>query len=50
MGVVAVSSATTLVSPRMPCLAATYAALWADATRPCVDAVLTMRPQFFALM
>src|SRR6516164_6370964 len=40
----AVSSAVTLVSPTMPCFAATYADLNADATKPCAEAMLMMRP------
>ena len=44
MGERASSSATTLVSPMSPCLAATYADLVADATRPCAEAMLTTRP------
>ncbi len=45
MPVAAVSSATTLVSPISPCLAATYADFSTEATIPCADAMLTMRPQ-----
>src|SRR5436190_5968055 len=46
----AVSSATTLVKPSSPCFAATYAALVADATTPCAEAMLTMRPKPRRLM
>jgi hypothetical protein len=44
----AVSSAVTLVSPTIPCLAATYADLYGDATKSCADAILMMRPHLFA--
>ncbi len=45
MPVEAVSSATTLVRPTSPCLAATYADFSTEATSPCAEAMLTMRPQ-----
>src|SRR5574344_1193915 len=48
--VVAFSSAVTLVKPTMPCLAATYALFCAEATSPCTDATLMMRPQPAASM
>jgi hypothetical protein len=43
--VVAVSSATPLVKPTTPCLDATYADLSTEATNPCTDAMLMIRPQ-----
>ena len=41
----AVSSAVTFVNPTNPCLAATYADLKGEATSPCAEAMLTIRPQ-----
>src|SRR5579862_5347724 len=41
---VAVSSATVLVMPAMPCFAAMYATLKGEATSECADAVEMMRP------
>jgi hypothetical protein len=41
----AASRAAVLVRPRRPCLAVTYAALFRDATRPCTEATLMIRPQ-----
>src|SRR5580658_8196997 len=41
---VAVSSATVLVRPAIPCLADTYATLNGEATNECAEAVLMMRP------
>jgi len=46
----ATSSATVLVRPAMPCLAATYALLKGEATSACAEAMLMMRPQRFAFM
>src|SRR2546425_12023433 len=46
----ATSSATVLVSPAMPCLAATYADLNGLATSACAEAMLMMRPHFFAFI
>src|SRR6266404_8231072 len=40
----ATSSATVLVRPAMPCLAATYADLNGLATSACAEAMLMMRP------
>ena len=34
----------------MPCFAATYAALYGLATSACADAMLTIRPHFFAFI
>jgi hypothetical protein len=50
MPCVATSSATVLVSPAMPCLAATYADLYGLATSACADAILTIRPHFFSFI
>ncbi|MNF08880.1 hypothetical protein D3C80_2094070 [compost metagenome] len=47
---VAVSRPTTLVRPITPCLAATYAALPVEPTKPCTEAILTIRPQLRARM
>ena len=47
---VAFSSAVTLVRPTTPCLAATYADFSAEATKPCTEATLMMRPQLAACM
>src|SRR5215510_9953748 len=44
----AVSNAVTFVRPTMPCLVATYADLNGDATKPCADAMLMIRPHLFA--
>ena len=46
IGVSAVSRAVTLVSPSIPCFAATYADLYGLATFPCTDAMLIILPQF----
>src|SRR5690242_6665950 len=46
----AASSATVLVRPAMPCLAATYADLKGDAISAWADAVFMMRPHLRAFM
>jgi len=45
--VVAYSNAVTLVNPKTPCFAATYADLLIDPTNPCTLAILIIRPQLF---
>jgi hypothetical protein len=45
MPVVAVSSARPLVKLTTPCLDATYADLSTEATNPCTDAMLMIRPR-----
>src|SRR5580658_11042199 len=47
---VAVSSATVLVRPAIPCFADTYATLNGEATSECADAVEMMRPHLRAFM
>src|SRR5216683_3485597 len=46
----AASRAVTRVSPRRPCLAATYADLKAEARSACTDAILITRPHLWAYM
>jgi len=41
---VAFSSATTFVKPFNACFEEMYAALFTDATKPCTDEMLMMRP------
>jgi hypothetical protein len=41
----AYSSATALVNPTIPCLAATYADLLTDATNPWTDEIFIILPQ-----
>src|SRR5580658_3660724 len=47
---VAVSSATVLVRPAIPCFADTYATLNGEATSECAEAVEMMRPHLCAFM
>lgn len=44
------SNAATLVKPFNACLVATYAALFTDATTPCTDDMLMMRPHWLGFL